>query len=84
MDIKNQGLLLQPYRSLGLFIGSLKPKIYNCGKTTYLLCPLNRSFKVYELPDMKIKLMSGDLPGNILACNARNEEILIVIKHEQT
>jgi len=61
MDIRK--LPLKPYRSLGLFIGNLTPKIYECGKTSYLLCPLTSSFKIYELPIMKVKLISGDLPG---------------------
>ena len=65
MDIEKntKNLPIKPYRSLGLFIGKLTPKLYTCGKTRYMLCLLNRGFKIYEVPKMKIKLISGDLPG---------------------
>jgi hypothetical protein len=49
-----------------------------------LLCPLTRGFKVYELPKMRIKLISGDLPGEVVAADARNEEILIIANNDLT
>ena len=31
---------------------------------------------------MMIKIISGDLPGKITACDARNEEVLVIIKND--
>lgn len=73
----SQNTLLKPYRSLGLFIDSNRPFLYNAGKKTYLAVSTSHSFKVYTFPDLKIVLLGPSLPNKIKSIAAINELIYL-------
>lgn len=75
--MSNQKPLLTPYRSIGLFVDENKPAIFNAGKKSFMLTSTSHSFKLYKLPEMKIKLLGPNLPNKIRAVAAHNENIFL-------
>ncbi len=69
--------LLVPYRSIGLFVDENKPHMYSMGKKAYLLTSTSHSFKLYKMPEMKIKLLGPNLPNKIRAISSHNDNFFI-------
>jgi len=69
--------LLAPYRSIGLFIDENKPFLFHAGDKSFLLASTSHSFKLYKLPELKVKLLGPSLPNKIRAVAAHNENIFL-------
>lgn len=69
--------LLTPYRTVGLFLDENAPHLFSMGKKDFLLTSTSHSFKLFKLPEMKIKLLGPNLPKKIRAITAHNDNILI-------
>lgn len=74
--------LLVPYRSIGLFIDENRPHLFHIGKKSFLLASTHHSFKLYKLPEMKVKLLGPNLPKKIRAVTAHNENIFLACGNE--
>ena len=53
--------LLKPYKSIGLFLDNNPGHIYNAGEKSFLVHSCEHSYKIFSLPDLKIKLLGPHL-----------------------
>ena len=75
--MSKKSILLKPYRTIGLFVDDNKPFYYSIGKKSYLAASTGRSFKIYKMPEFKIKLLGPDLSHKIRAITAHNENVFL-------
>lgn len=57
--------LIKPYKSIGLFLDSNQGHLYQAGEKSYLVQSCENSYKIYSLPDLKIKLLGPHLLDKI-------------------
>lgn len=77
-----QSQILRPYKTIGVFLDGNKPLYYSAGKKDFLATSTGNSFKIYKLPELKIKLLGPHLPHSISAISAVNEFLYIATKNE--
>ena len=75
-----QESLISPYKSLGLFLSSTPPVQFSAGGKSFLAAPTSHSFKLYKLPDLKIKLLGPHFAHKIQAICAKNESLYLATK----
>lgn len=56
---------MQPYKTIGTFLDSKRPSLFSAGKKTFLAVATNNSYKVYKMPEMKIKLLGPHFENKI-------------------
>lgn len=76
-----QNLPIEPYRSIGVFLDGNSAQIYKIDKKMYLICATGSSYKVYSLPDLKIKIMSQSLEERIISVLSHNEYTFAITKN---
>jgi U3 small nucleolar RNA-associated protein 21 len=79
---ESQGQLLRPYKSIGVFLDSNRPLYYSAGKKDFLAASTGNSFKIYKLPELKIKLLGPHFPNSISSISAVNEYLYVASKNE--
>lgn len=73
--------LLSPYKTIGLFLDNNPPYLFSAGKKSFMAVSCKNSYKIYKLPDMKIKLLGPHFPHKITAFAAANENLYISCKN---
>jgi len=53
--------LLKPYKSIGLVLDHHPGSIYGSGEKSYLVHSCKNFYKIYSLPDLKVKLLGPHL-----------------------
>lgn len=71
-------LPLEAYRSIGVFVDGETHQVYTIDKKSYLLATTGRSYKVYSLPDLKIRLLSPSFPDRVTHVAAVNQFTFLV------
>ena len=68
---------ITPYKQIGGFCGQPRPKIYSIDKLFYIALPIDNTFKVLSLPDMRVKLLGPTLESKVTAIEAYNEILYV-------
>lgn len=82
MNIDSSDSLISPYKSIGLFLDNNAPYIYSAGNKSFMAVSTNHSYKIYKLPDLKIKLLGPHFPYKITSFVAHNELLYLACKNE--
>ena len=69
--------LLKPYRSIGQFIDTNAPYNYFIGKHEYLACSTSHSFKIFKLPELKVRFLGPNLEHKVRAIVCHNEYVFV-------
>lgn len=48
---------MQPYKTIGTFLDTKRPSLFSAGKKNFLAVSTNNCYKVYKMPEMKIRLL---------------------------
>ena len=74
--------LIAPYKSIGLFLDSNPPYFFSAGLKSFIAVSTHHSYKIYKLPDLKIKLLGPHFPHKIRAIAAHNDFLYISVKSQ--
>lgn len=73
--------LLAPYKSLGIFLDNNPCCLFSAGDKSFLAVSTLNSYKVYKVPDLKVKLLGPHFPHKINAVAAVNESLFLASKN---
>lgn len=73
--------LLAPYKSLGIFLDNNPCCLFSAGDKSFLAVSTGNSYKIYKVPDLKVKLLGPHFPHKINTVAAMNENLFISSKN---
>jgi len=69
------------YKSIGNFSGNVGMSLIRGGKKQFLACPTLNSYKLYELPSLRIAIQGPSFPHSVRAIVGNNEQVFLAVKN---
>lgn len=70
---------LEPYWAIGSFFEGIANFLYTIDNKAYFTCATGNSYKIYTLPDLKIKLLSPSFEKKVDFLAVFNEFVFVVV-----